>query len=273
MMFEMKWLFECILIIYGLSLIGYFIDFIQNNQKANRLAFWLLGMVWIIQAIYFGYQTVTENSFPIATLNDSLLLYSWVLVTSSLIINRLFPIRFIVFFTNLFGFFILLLYILTKAQYDMYTDGIELVHEILITHIILAIVSYGFFTISYLFSMMYVVQYHFLKNKKGIKWMWRLGDLKLLDRYSFTAVTIGVPLLMISIISGVVWAYVTNAEFYWFDMKTIGSILVLAVYIVYLLLRLVTKYQGKAIAVYNTAAFLILLVNFFLFSLLSDFHF
>lgn len=272
-MFELKWLYEIILLIYGLSIIGYFIDFIQHNQKANKIAFWLLGMVWIIQTIFLLYQTLAKGNFPIVTLNDSLFFYAWVLASISLIINRLFPIQFIVFFTNVFGFFILLLYISTNAQEQTFNSGIQFVHEILVTHIILAIVSYGFFTISFLFSLMYIMQYRLIKKKKGLKWMWRFGDLNQLDTYSFRAITFGVPLLLIAIILGIVWAYVYHAEFYWFDLKTVGSILVLAVYVIYLILRLAIGHQGIVISIYNSAAFLFLLINFFLFSSLSNFHF
>lgn len=272
-MFESIWIYEIILIIYGLSLIGYFIDFIQHNQKVNRIAFWLLSIVWLLQTAILIDQVFLEKSFPILTVNDGLFFYAWVLLTFSLIINRLFTIYFIVFFMNVFSFFILLLYILTNAQKQSYDSGIQLVHEILITHITLAIVSYGFFTLSFLFSLMYLMQYRFLKNKKGLKWMWRFADLKQLDSYSFKTVTLGVPLLLIGIILGVMWAYVANAEFYWFDVKTAGSFLVLVVYIIYLFLRVGKGHRGRAIAVYNTVAFLILLINFFLFSLLSNFHF
>ncbi|MFC4556592.1 cytochrome c biogenesis protein [Virgibacillus kekensis] len=272
-MFEVKWLYEIILAVYGLSLIGYFIDFIQHNRRANKIAFWLLSMVWLFQTVFLLNQIFVERSFPILTLYDGLFFYAWVLVTFSLIISRLSRIHFILFFTNLLGFFILLLYILTRAQEQWQGRGIQLVNEILITHISLAIVSYGFFTVSFLFSIMYLIQYHFLKEKKGLRWVWRLGDLSQLDLYSFRAVTIGLPLLMIAIILGLVWAYVANAEFYWLDPKTIGSFLVLVVYIIYLLLRILKGYQGRAISVYNTAAFLILLINFFLFSLMSNFHF
>jgi HemX protein len=270
---ESTWVYEIILLIYGLSLVGYFIDFIQHNRWVNKFAFWLLGVVWVIQTIFLLSEVVFEATFPIFTIYDSLFLYSWVLVTFSLVINKLFSIHFIVFFTNVFGFFILLLYISTKAQEHMQQRGIELVNELLITHITLAIISYGFFTVSFLLSIMYIVQYQLLKQKKGLKWMWRFGDLKRLDFYSFMAITLGIPLLLIAIILGVVWAKVANAEFYWFDLKTVGSMFVLATYILYLLLRLIKGYQGKAIAVYNTAAFLILLINFFLSSFLSNFHF
>lgn len=272
-MLEAVWIYEIILIVYGLSLIGYFIDFIQHNQKANQAAFWLLGIVWLLQTAILIDQFLFENSFPVLTLNEGLFFYAWVLITFSLIINRLFTIYFIVFFLNVFSFCILLLYTLTSAQKQVYHTGVKFVHEILITHITLAIVSYGFFTLSFLFSLMYLVQYLFLKNKKGLKWVWRFADLRKLDTYSFKTVTLGVPLLLIGLILGLLWAHVADAELYWFDPKTFGSIFVLVVYIVYLFLRVGRGHQGKAIAVYNTCAFLVLLINFFLFGVLSNFHF
>ena len=84
---------------------------------------------------------------------------------------------------------------------------------------------------------------------------------------------IGVPLLLIGIIVGVVWAYVANAQFYWFDVKTIGSIVVLVIYVLYLILWVGKGYRGKIVSFYNITAFLILLLNFFLFGSLSNFHF
>ncbi|AUJ26116.1 cytochrome c biogenesis protein CcsA [Virgibacillus dokdonensis] len=272
-MVELKWLYEFILIIYGLSLFGYFIDFVQDNRRVNRIAFWLLSLVWIIQTFFLFYVIIIEKSFPVVTLNDSLFFYSWILVTISLLANKLFPVNFIVFFTNVFSFFILLLFLLTDAQKNWQEHAVQFVHEIVIAHITIAITSYGFFTLSFLLSIMYLIQYKLLKRKKGFKWMWRFADLNQLDSYAFKTVTIGVPLLLIAIILGIVWAYVSDALFYWVDLKTIGSFFVLAIYVVYLVIRLWKKYKGRTIAMYNTVAFLLLLVNFLLFSTLSKFHF
>lgn len=272
-MYAEKWLYEIILFIYSVSLIGYFIDFIKTNRRVNKISFWLLCTVWFIQTVLLFNQVFLENKFPILTLNDSLFFYAWVLIFFSIIINRFFSIHFIAFFANVFSFFIMLLAISLHAQQEYNPVGAAFVHEILVIHITLAIVSYGFFTISFLLSVMYLLQYQFLKNKKGFRWIWRLGDLQKLDIYAFIFVMIGVPLLLIGIIFGVVWAYVANAQFYWFDVKTIGSIFVLVIYILYLLLWVGKGYRGKPISFYNLTAFLFLLLNFFLFGSLSNFHF
>lgn len=271
-MVEVRWIYEGILCIYALSLICYFIDFVQQNRKANILAFWLLCMVWLLQTFFLFSSLIRESRFPIATLTDSLFFYAWVLVTFSVLMNRLLKTYFMVFFINLFGFFILLMHISLVAKTQSVQSGIRLVDEILIAHISLAIISYGFFTISFIFSLIYIVQYHFLKEKKAIKWIWKLGDLHRLEKVTFWTITIGVPLLLLGIILGFAWAYTENTEFYWFDLKTIGSILVLGIYIIYLLLRVVKRNTAKSLALYNTCAFFILIINFFLFTRLSNFH-
>lgn len=272
-MFASKWIYEIMLLVYSISLIGYFIDFIKSNNRVNKLSFYLLCLVWVIQTIILYNQTFIEKNFPILTLNDGLFFYAWILILFSLLLNHFFQVHFVVFFTNLFSFFLLLLSLSLNALTGPYEQGSQFVHEILIIHITLALVSYGFFTISFTLAFMYLIQYYFLKEKKGLKWMWRFADLERLDDYSFFAVIIGVPLLLIGLIFGIVWAYVAEAEFYWFDIKTIGSILVLIVYIIYLLLRMLKGYRGKPISIYNAAAFLSLLINLFLFSVLSGFHF
>lgn len=273
-MFADKWIYELLVFVYSISLIFYCIDFIKRNDRVNKLSFYLLCLVWFIQTIILCYQAFIEKNFPILTLNEGLFFYAWILLIISLIVNYFFQIHFIVLFTNLFSFFILLLSLSLSAQQDVIAQGSAFVHEILFIHIILAFISYGFFTISFTLSAMYLIQYYILKNKKGIKWMFRFNDLQKLDDYSFYAVMVGVPFLSIGLIFGFVWAFVTKAELTWLlDVKTIGSTLVLFIYIIYLMIRLVKGYRGRPISMYNVAAFLTLLVNFFLFSSLSDFHF
>src|SRR5699024_10909386 len=68
----------------------------------------------------------------------------------------------------------------------------ELMHEILIAHITTSILSYGFFTLSFLLATMYLIQYYLLKKKKGLKAMWRFSNLDRLDLLSSYAVVIGV---------------------------------------------------------------------------------
>lgn len=272
-MLEIKWFYELILIVYGASIVCYFIDFIQFNRKANQTAFWLLSVVWIFQTFFFCYMMFGTKDFPVRDLYDGLFFYAWILVTFSLLLNRFLRIDFFVFLTNLFGFFVVVLYVTAPIANPVREQSIDLANELLILHISIAMISYGFFTFSFILSLLYLFQYWLLKKKKGYKWLRRLGGLNKLDDLSFKAITVGVPLLLVSMILGVTWAYKSGAEFYWYDLKTMGSIFVWLVYAVYLFLRVIRGYQGRSISLFNTGSFLFLLVNFFLFSTLSNFHF
>ncbi|MCT2537928.1 cytochrome c biogenesis protein [Aquibacillus koreensis] len=271
-MLEIGWLVELILIIYGISVMGYFIDFIQHNRKVNRLAFWLLTMVWVLQTIFLIYQFFSKANFPVLSVNEGLFFYAWILVTFSLIMNHFLKVDFLVFFTNVLGFFMVVLHIAITSGNEGGVRGEAIVGEILIAHITLAMLSYGFFTLSFVFSVMFLLQYRLLKQKIGYKWLKRFGDLERLDQWSFQTIKIALPTLLLSMILGIVWAYSSGAEFYWYDIKTVGSIIVFIVYSIYLSLRLGARYQGKSISLFNTAAFLFLLINYFLFSTLSKFH-
>lgn len=69
----------------------------HNNQRANRVAFWLLLFVWILQSSFLIIYIMEMNRFPILTIMEGLYFYSWVLVTFSLVINKWLEIDFIVF--------------------------------------------------------------------------------------------------------------------------------------------------------------------------------
>src|SRR5699024_2242259 len=272
-MMQSMWIFEIILFIYGLSLVFYTIDLKKNNWAAKKAATGLLGLAWLMQSIMIVFELIYMQRLSLLTLNEGIYIYGWILLTISLIMNRIFPVRFIVFFANLFAFCMVWMAISLHPEYQVLEEGIQLQHEIVIALIAFTILAYGFLTLSFLLAIMYLVQYRLLKKKKGFHCLWRLSNLSELDTYSFSFVKLGVPFLFLGLILGVVWGHFSNESFYWFDMKTIGSISVLLVYLVYLVLRWTRGYRGRSLSILNSATFLILLVNFFLFNTLSNFHF
>ena len=263
---------ELTVILYALSVLLYFIDFIHNNRKANMAAFWLIAFVWVLQTLFLILQVVKTGRFPVLSIIEGLYFYAWVLVTLSLVINRLLRVHFMVFFTNLLGFFILSIHTFAPGQHESAVVASQLVSELLVIHITMAIVSYGAFTLSSVFSLLYLIQYNLLKKKKWGKRLLRIEDLSKLDHMSYVLNVIGVPMLLLSLLLGIIWAYIKLENFPLFDAKVLGSFLVIIVYGYYLYCRVVKGIQGKSIALLNIASFLILLINFFLFGSLSRFH-
>lgn len=265
-------LHELTIIVYALSILLYFIDFLYSNRKANKVAFWLLAFVWILQTIFLLLFMVDTGRFPVLTIFEGLYFYVWVLVSLSLGINRLMKVDFIVFFTNVVGFAIMVIHTFAPIQYDSEVMVGQLASELLFIHITMAILSYGAFSISSVFSLLYVIQYDLLKRKKWGKKLIRIADLAKLEHMSHVLNVIGVPMLLLALILGLQWAYMKLPDVVWYDAKVIGSFIVLTVYGIYLYLRVGKGIQGKNLALWNLASFLIVLINFFLSGQLSSFH-
>ncbi|MFA9558633.1 inner membrane protein YpjD [Evansella sp. AB-rgal1] len=265
-------LYLIIIVIYALSVLGYFIDFIQNNQKVNRIAFWLLSIVWVLQVIFIIIRTIEYNRLPVMTTFEGMILYSWILVTFSLIISRLYRVEFLVLFVNLIGFAIMAISLSTPAG-DVSPQLTEIIiMELLVIHVVILLLSYGTFTLSFAFSFLYTLQHQMLKKKRWGKRMGRIGNLDRLERFSYLFTQIGFPLMLLGIILGIVWSWVKFGMIPWLDPKVLTSFLVLLVYGIYLFQWVVKKRRGYTLALLNVAGFLVLLINYFLSSSFSDFH-
>ncbi|OIU70749.1 cytochrome c biogenesis protein CcsA [Rossellomorea aquimaris] len=274
-MFEqtMTRLHELMIVLYAISILFYFIDFLNKNRKANLFAFWLLAIVWVLQTIFLFLYMIDTGRFPVLTIFEGLYFYAWVLITLSLVINRLLRVDFTVFFTNVLGFIIMAIHTFAPVQVESRAMAEQLVSELLLIHITMAILSYGAFSLSFVFSLLYLLQFKLLKEKKWGQRLWRISDLSKLEKMSYILNAIGVAMLLLSLILGLQWAFIKLPNFILYDPKIIGSFILLILYSIYLYLRIKKNVFGKSLAMLNAAAFLIILINFFLGSRLSSFHF
>lgn len=263
---------ELMIILYAASAFAYFIDFFYNNRKAKQFAFWLLAIVWILQTIFLFIQMIVTGRFPVLSITEGLYFYAWVLVTLSIFVQKFLKIEFIVFFTNILGFIAIVIHTFAPNRMATNVMADQLVSELLFIHITMAILSYGAFTLSFIFSILYLIQYDLLKRKKWGKTLLRIQDLSKLEHLAFILSVIGLPLLLFSLILGIQWAYLKIPNMTWFDSKVLGSFIVIIVYCIYLFVKMRKEMYGKNLALFNVASFLIVLINFFLFGRLSSFH-
>ncbi len=266
-------LHEVLIILYAFSVLFYFFDFMHNNQKANKAAFWLLSFVWLLQTSFLAIYMMETGRFPVLTIMEGLYFYTWVLISLSIAMNRLLKTDFFVFFTNVLGFIIMAIHTFAPIREQSDKSAEQAVSELLFIHITAAIVAYAAFSLSFIFSLLYCIQYDLLKKKRWGKRLKRISDLARLEYISYILNVISVPLLLIALILGIQWAIIQKPSFPWYDPKIIGSFIVLLTYGSYLYLRVSNKLRGRNIALLNIASFLIVLINFFLIGNFSYFHF
>jgi HemX protein len=267
-----SWLYDAMIYTYALSLLFYFSDFARANRKAKRMGTGLLSFVWILQTVYLGmsvYGHVTQWAF---SRSDVLFLFSWLLVAISLVVNRFFRIELIVFFINVLGFAILALNVFGNPNVTPTLHGWEINDELLFIHITLAIGSYAAFSVAAIFSGMYLFLHRKLKVKQFSSTVMRIPSLEKIEEYTYFAIIIGAPLLLLALSLGVVWIALEGNGDLFFDPKVVNSIFVLAAYGFYLFQRLSLRMPGNKLAAWNLAAFLVVVINFVVSNFVSGFH-
>lgn len=161
----------------------------------------------------------------------------------------------------------------TPTQIDKSPVGESLISELLFIHITFAILSYAAFAMSFVFAILYLLVYKVLKKKKWTKQFGRLPSLQQSLSGMKASIYTGIPVLFISLVLGIQWATVALDDWMITDMKIIGSFLVIILYSLVLFLQRRGRLTANDFAWANVFAFLFVIVNFFLGSRLSQFHF
>lgn len=269
---ESSFIYHLIILLFAWSIVFSFIDFIDSNKMASRVAFYLLAIVWGFSSFYMVY-TITQNSvFSFLTSREGLYIYVWIIISLSMIINWLVKLEYLVFFTNVVSFLVFSLSILIPRAGKTATLVDHLKSELLYIHIGLAFLAYGAFTLSFIFSVMYLFQYILLKKKKWSAHLKKLGSLDKLEKMVNTFNIFGVPLMLTSLFLGVIWASLRLHTFVWYDTKVLGSFLVLIMYSLFMYFKVSNRFFGKSLCLFNICCFLVLFGNYIVSNLYSSFH-
>ena len=266
-------LHELMVVLYAASLVFYFIDFLNSQPKARKAAFYTLSAVWIMQTLFLVGNIVEEQRFPVLSLSEGINFYAWLLITMSLVVHLFRKADFAVFFLNVIGFAAVVITAFGEAGTSDSAVGEALISELLFIHITSAMISYTAFSLSFVFAILYLLLYRSLKQKKWDGQWGRLPSLDQARRAMTISVVIGVPVLLVSLILGLQWAFIAAGPFPVWDPKIVGSFLLLIIYCVLLVLQNRGKLNGPDIAWGHILSFLAVIVNFLLISRLSVFHF
>lgn len=265
-------LYEIMVVLYAVGIVFYFIDFFYKRVKIRRIGFWLISIVWVLQTAFFLLYIIEIRRFPILSLTEGIYFYAWLLVTISIILHCIARVDLPVFFINVLGFIFVTIHLFAPNQVEHpLVESLE--SEMVFIHISFAIISYAAFSLSFVFSVLYLILYRLLKEKKYTKLWSRLPSLHQMSRWMFYSVLIGVPIIFISLLLGLEWAFLKLEVLSIFDIKIVGSFVITVIYLIVLVLHHSGKLTGLNFAWAQIYTFLLVVINFFLGSKLSNFHF
>ncbi|MET3574616.1 inner membrane protein YpjD [Bhargavaea ullalensis] len=266
-------LHEVMVVVYAVSLVLYFFDFLNGNARFRRMAGWAVVAVWILQSVFLGISVLEEHRLPVLSLFEGVNFYAWLVISVSLIIHLFRKGDFAVFFLNVIGFAAVVIATFGAAGTKGSAVGDALISELLFIHITAAMLAYTAFSLSFVFAILYLRLYKTLKKKEWNSQWGRLPSLDQAKRAMTVSVMAGVPILLVSLILGLQWAFIAAGEFPVWDPKIIGSFLLIIIYCILLYMQRRGRLNGPDVAWGHMFAFLAVVINFLLVSRLSVFHF
>lgn len=268
-MFTERWVYDFVVYAYVLSLLFSYASLLRPSKQARILSSSLLIIVWVILTIDIIMRYVDPNHAYGQI--DPLLMYTWALVSMSLVIALFFQIDLFVFCSSLIGITVLAIHLfLLQAAKLAAPAGV--ISELIFVHITLAITAYAAFSLAGICAMLYLISHHLLKQKKWNLLLRRLPSLDRLQRFSYWLVGIGVLLLFISIILGAIWAYQDYGQLHWMDIKVIGSFILFIVYLILFITAWTRWIATPKVAWLLIFSMLLLVVNYFLSRASFSFH-
>lgn len=268
-MFTERWAIDFVVYVYVLSLLFSYAVLLRPNRQAKILSSILLVIVWIGLTADLIMRWLEPSG--IYGRVDPLLLYTWALISITLCISLFFQLDLFVFCAGLIGITVLAIHLFVYQSVEL-TAPPEIINDLIMVHITLAITAYAAFSLAGICAMLYLISHRFLKRKKWNLLLRRLPSLDQLERFWFWLVGIGLFLLLISLILGAIWAYKTYGALHWTDIKVVSSLTLFLFYMILFTMAWTRWISTPKIAWCLLITTLLIYVNYFLSEVHFSFH-
>ncbi len=266
----MVYLMIIVAFLYGLSFILLMLEILKRNYKYGTVAYRVLLIGGIFQAIIFIVSMVQRDIFLLLTLYDVLFFYSLILMTISLLIYYLFNWK-LLEITTIFISFITLVGAISVGETSPLINQAFL-SKLLFIHILLSIISYTAFSLSFIFSLLYFLHDYLLKRKIWNGLTKALSSLESLERNAFFSNIIGSILLFAGLIIGSNWASLFFGWSFFLDPKVLVSYIVLGMYGLSIIKRQQKAWTNKQVAYWNIISFITVILNLAITQFFFSFH-
>src|SRR5271155_535570 len=216
---------------YVLSL-GSYVRFLRSGREiAGRL-----GTIFLVLGLVAHYFALLERSrglhtVPYHDLYGSMSLFGWLLAVTYLSLEVYHRQRSVGAFVLPFVLAFFLAANLAPADRLSPTPAHGVVFAF---HVTLSILAYAAFALSFVVSLIFLVQDRLLRNRTLGNVVWRLPALELLERMSQSSVLVGLISIAIGTVLGFIWVDRLTGQYWFYDPKYVITILVLLLYAVYL---------------------------------------
>ncbi|MGH9704046.1 MAG: cytochrome C assembly family protein [Candidatus Acidiferrales bacterium] len=140
-------------------------------------------------------------------------------------------------------------------------------------HVTLNILAYAAFALSFVLSLIYLLQNRMLRARKPTRVFWRFPPLDVLDTMSRSSVAVGMAALLVGAAFGFVWEHRLRGTYGSGDPKVLVTALILLLYGAYLWLARAIRWRGARAALLCAWNFVLVIFSYSIVNLyLTRFH-
>jgi cytochrome c-type biogenesis protein CcsB len=218
-----------------------------------------------------GYEYYSLGVTPVLTLKSSLSFFAWAILLVYLLFQLKFRLMVLGSFVSPMAACLLILSSTVPAAEVTVKPIFRSLW--LPVHIGTAFVGNGFFVVTFVAAIMYLIQESQIKKKRLGSLYSRLPSLETLDSINHFALICGFTFMTVGMITGSIYAQVALGSYWRWDPKEVCSLLAWIFYAALLHERLTVGWRGRRAALLSLLGFLVLVVAFVGANLwLSDYH-
>ncbi|MFQ5862210.1 MAG: inner membrane protein YpjD [Candidatus Brocadiales bacterium] len=229
-----------------------------SKRWADRLPI----AAFLLHTAFLGVLAARAGNIPITNLYESLILLIWCVVVVFITVEYVYNVP------SMGAFLFPLVTVL--SVWALVLKGNTLVASPnlskfwLVAHTIPLFMGYAAFTLTFIFSVMYLTQQRQLKHKFFGPVFHGLPSLERLDTMMWKTLSFGFPLLTLGLVLGAFWLKYSNAlgPQWYLDSKVVMGLVTWLFYAALLHLRVGVSMHGNKVAGLTIAAFILVLFTF-----------
>jgi ABC-type transport system involved in cytochrome c biogenesis permease subunit len=259
------------LALYVLSFICYARYLYGNNPWVGRLATVLLAAGVLAHYAALLARSRWTHTVPYDDLYGSMSLFAWLLGVTYLGLEVFHGQR------SVGAFVTLLLIVWTGLVMAFAPDAAPVTPPargpLFALHVTLNTLAYAAFALSFVLSLIYLIQNRVLKARRPGLTFWRFPALDVLEKMSRSSVLVGLIALAVGMSFGFVWQHRLSGQFSAADPKIIVTLAIFALYVAYSWLAVKSGWRGARAARICALNFILVLFSYTIVNLyLTSFH-
>lgn len=246
--------FRVTLVTAFLAAAAYMVHFVAQGKKVRTIARVLMILSGVLQSGYILLGFALTGHTPLTSQHDAVVFFAWSTSIAYLSFRWRYSVKNFGTPVSLMIFLLLLVASFSHKSFAPLPPALQSVW--LPIHGGVSLVAYGFLTLAFCGSLMYLLLERELKSKRFGYFFARFPSLGALDQLNHHCLLAGFAFLTVGIVTGSLWARQAWGTYWQWDPKETWSLITWCVYLVQLHQRLTVGWRGKKAAAMSVLGFI-----------------